>query len=81
MGLAVCRQGLTPQGNDDTISIMVKIIVDTGEVYDVLEAARLLGVGYATVYRWIKAGKIVPVKLAGRTLIPKTEVDRLKGEE
>jgi excisionase family DNA binding protein len=34
--------------------------------------------GYATIYRWIKAGTITPIKIAGRTLIPKSEVDRLK---
>lgn len=57
---------------------MVKIAVDTGEVYDAEEAARLIGIGYATLYRWIKAGKLIAVKLAGRTLIPKCEVDRLE---
>jgi len=58
---------------------MPKIAVDTGEVYDANEAAKLIGIGYATLYRWIKANKIIAVKLAGRTLIPKSEVDRVKG--
>jgi excisionase family DNA binding protein len=57
---------------------MPKIAVDTGEVYDAAEAARLIGIGYATLYRWIKAGKLISIKLAGRTLIPKTEVERLQ---
>ncbi len=59
---------------------MVKIIVDTGEVYDAAEAANLIGIGYATLYRWIKAGKLICVKLAGRTLIPKSEIERLQKE-
>lgn len=57
---------------------MTKMIVDTDEVYDAAEAARLIGIGYATLYRWIKAGKLIAIKLAGRTLIPKSEVKRLE---
>ena len=57
---------------------MPKVILNTDEVYDAAEAARLIGIGYATLYRWIKGGKLISVKLAGRTLIPKSEVKRLK---
>jgi len=60
--------------------LMPKIVVDTGEVYAATEAASLIGIGYATLYRWIKSGKLISIKLAGRTLIPKTEVDRIKKE-
>lgn len=60
---------------------MPKITVDTGEVYDVLEASHLIGLGYATLYRRIKAGKLIAIKLAGRTLIPKSEVERLQKEK
>ena len=47
-------------------------------VYETTEAAQLIGIGYATLYRWIRAGKLTPIRIAGRTLIPKSEVDRLK---
>jgi excisionase family DNA binding protein len=57
---------------------MPKIVVDTGEVYDAAEAASLIGIGYATLYRWIKKGDLIAIKLAGRTLIPKSEVERLQ---
>jgi len=56
---------------------MAKLVVDVDEVYDTNEAARLIGIGYATLYRWIKANKITVVRLGGRTLIPKSEVERL----
>lgn len=59
---------------------MSKLLVDTTEVYDTMEAARKIGIGYATLYRWIKSGKLLAIKLAGRTLIPKTEVERLQKE-
>jgi excisionase family DNA binding protein len=57
---------------------MPKIVVDTAEIYDTNEAAHLLGIGYATLYRWIKDGKLIPLRVGGRTLIPKSEVERLK---
>ncbi len=50
-------------------------------VYETAEAAQLIGIGYATLYRWIKAGKLTPIRIAGRTLIPKSEVERLKQEQ
>jgi len=59
---------------------MTKLVVDTAELYDTNEAAHLLGIGYATLYRWIKASKLIPLKVGGRTLIPKSEIERLKGE-
>jgi len=57
---------------------VAKLIVDTTEIYDTNEAARLLGIGYATLYRWIKEGKLTPLRVGGRTLIPKSEIERLK---
>ena len=55
--------------------------VTIDNVYETTEAAHLIGIGYATLYRWIKAGKLTPIRIAGRTLIPKSEVDRIKKEK
>jgi len=60
---------------------MVKIIIDMPDLYDTNEAAQMLGVGYATIYRWIKAAKLIPVRVDRRTLIPKSEIERLKNEQ
>jgi len=57
---------------------MPKITIDVDELYDPSKAAELIGIGYATLYRWIKKGKLLPVRVAGRTLIPKYEIDRLR---
>jgi len=35
-------------------------------------------VHYATVFRWIKSGKLLSIRLDGRTFIPKSEVEKLK---
>lgn len=71
---------LTSLWGSDTIVIMPKIVVDTGEIYSAADAAQEIGIGYATLYRWIKKEKIIVVRLVGRTLVPKTEVERIKRE-
>ena len=60
---------------------MPKIVIDTDELYETKEAAELIGIGYATLYRWIKKGRLVPVRVAGRTLIPKYEIERLRNTQ
>lgn len=50
-------------------------------ILDTKEAANLLGIGYATLYRWIKTGKLIPIRIAGRTLIPQSEITRLKNQK
>lgn len=60
---------------------MAKLLVDTNEIYSTQEAAKLLGIGYATLWRWIKKGTLTPVRLSGRTFIPKSEVERLCSEK
>ena len=59
---------------------MVKIIINMPDLYDVNEAAQLIGIGYATVYRWIKSGRLIPVRVDRRTLIPISEIQRLRKE-
>ena len=48
------------------------------EPFTVKEAAEYFEVAEITLRRWIKAGKIIPVRGDGRTLIPKSEIERLK---
>ena len=54
---------------------------NTDELYDPNEAARLLGIGVATLYRWINKNKLLPVRVAGRMLIPKCEIKRLNNNQ
>ena len=56
---------------------MAKILLDTDSLFDTTEASQMLGMGYATLYRWISRGKIVPIRVMGRTLIPQSEIDRI----
>ena len=59
---------------------MGEIVIDIPELYDPNQAAGALDVGYATVFRWIKTGKLIPLRIGGRTLIPQSEVERVKQE-
>jgi len=60
---------------------MAKIFIDTDELYDTTEAARLIGIGYVTLYRWIKNGKLIPLRIGGRTFITKSEIERVKNSQ
>jgi len=57
------------------VTIKVDAVVDA---YGPEEAAKLLGKGEATIWRWIRDEKILVVRLGGRTLIPKKEIERLQ---
>jgi len=57
---------------------MTKVVVDFKEYHDVDETAKLLNKGVATIWRWIRDGKIQADRAGGRTLIHNLEVERLK---
>ncbi len=59
------------------ITIKVDAVADA---YGPEEAAKLLGKGEATIWRWIRCGKILVVRIGGRTLIPEREIERLQKE-
>jgi excisionase family DNA binding protein len=48
------------------------------DAYGPVEAAKLLGKGEATIWRWVRSGKILAVRIGGRTLIPEKEIERLQ---
>lgn len=45
--------------------------------YSPVEAARIVGCGRTKMYDLIKEGRIRVVKIGARTIIPKSEIDRL----
>ncbi len=59
------------------VTIKVDAVADA---YGPEEAAKLLGKGEATIWRWIRSGKMLVVRIGGRTLIPEREVERLQKE-
>jgi excisionase family DNA binding protein len=59
------------------VTIKVDAVADA---YGPEEAAKLLGKGVATIWRWIRDEKILAVRIGGRTLIPEKEIERLQKE-
>ena len=46
------------------------------------DVCRILGISYITLWRWIRKGRINVIRSpSGRYLIPRSEIERLKGEE
>ena len=45
--------------------------------YRINDACRALGLSRTTIYRLISAGQLKPVQIAGRTLIPRGEIEAL----
>ena len=61
----------------EKIAIMVEAETDA---YGPEQAAKLLGKGEATIWRRIRDGEIMAVRIGNRTVIPAKEVERLRKE-
>ena len=48
--------------------------------YSVDEACRLLSIGRTSLYELAKRDELRLVKIAGRTLVPRSELERLAGQ-
>jgi excisionase family DNA binding protein len=53
---------------------------DAPKARRVPEACKALGISPALLYRLASEGKIRLVRIAGRTLVPESEIDRLVAE-
>ena len=52
----------------------------SARAYRVNDACGSLGIGRTTLYALIKRGQLKSIKIAGRTVIPVTEIDRVIAE-
>jgi excisionase family DNA binding protein len=50
------------------------------EIWQLDEAAEIIGVDRSAFYRWNKAGKIGLYKKGSRTVVKRTDVDQIKKE-
>jgi excisionase family DNA binding protein len=55
-----------------------KITISTDDLLSVPQAAKELGVHFATVYRWIDKGRIRPFRIGGQVFVTLEEVRQLK---
>ena len=54
-----------------------KITISTDDLLSVPQAAKRLGVHFATVYRWIDKGRIHPVRIGGQVFVAVDEIRAL----
>lgn len=59
----------------------IKITITSDDLLTIDQAAHLLHIHRATVYRWIARRKIASFTIGSSTLIPTTEIDRLEGDQ
>ena len=45
--------------------------------YRIREACQCLGIGKTSLYELVKSGDLKLIKIAGRTLVPRSEIERL----
>ena len=55
------------------------VTVNVEDAFIQKEAAQVLGITPMTLWRWIRDGKISTIKFGRFKLIPKSEIERLKG--
>ncbi len=58
----------------------IQLSRESTELYSVSRAAKSLSRPRVTIYRWVKTGKVLSIKLGGVIFIPVTEVERLYTE-
>ena len=54
------------------------IKVESADLMSIQQAAEELSKPRSTIYRWVKAKKIIAIQLGGILFVPKSEVERLK---
>ena len=59
---------------------MGNLVLRTQGLLNIQEALAELGIGYATIFRWIKKGMLASVTIDGRTYVTQFDVDRLKSQ-
>lgn len=52
-------------------------VVDRGRYYDTSDLAQMFNVSQRTIYKWSQMSKLPKVKICGRLLFPRKEVDDL----
>ncbi len=58
--------------------VTIKVEVSVDDAYVPEEAAKVLGRGEATIWRWLRDDKIATVRIGDRTFIPRKEIERLQ---
>lgn len=57
----------------------MRLVFENTDLISMREAAKALGITAMTLHRWCRKGKIQAVKVGAYRAIPKSEIERLKG--
>ena len=57
---------------------MARIAIDSKDFVTIPEMAKRMGKPKMTLYRWVKAGKLISVEFGGIKFIPVSELKRLE---
>lgn len=60
---------------------MGKLIETDSNLVNLSEASRRLEISYVTLWRWIKKGKVTPVRILGLPYLSIDQVESLKKQE
>jgi excisionase family DNA binding protein len=67
---------------DENFTIFDKRLAAAGKLaYRVDEACHALGIGRTSLYELVKTGDLKIIRIAGRTLVPRSEIERLTSVE
>ena len=56
------------------------MVIELTDLLSLTDARKSLNIGRMTLWRWVRDGRIVYIKVGGRTMIPRSEVERLNRE-
>jgi excisionase family DNA binding protein len=63
---------------NETPAIFDQKLVAAGKLaFRIDEACHVLGIGRTSLYELVKSGELKLIKIAGRTLVPRSELERL----
>jgi excisionase family DNA binding protein len=69
---------MRPPLNSEVAMTTIKNTADTNRfAYPVNDACHALGIRRTTLYELAKTGRLQLIKIAGRTLVPRSEIERL----
>ena len=60
---------------------MDKITTADSNLVNLKEASRRLGISYMTLFRWIKKGRVTPIRILGLPYMTLDQVESLKREK
>ena len=73
--------GLTNSKICNRVLFMQKRLEADTNLVNLSEASRLLEIDYSTLWRWIKKGKVAPVRLLGMPFLTLEQIESLKNQK